>query len=85
MSDDLSDDGGSRRRMTAGDDAGDDVGNDVGDRDNGVKDAGNNASKGDGRDAGGEGEGGSWRQRRRRQRQWRQRWMHIAGVVCFLL
>jgi hypothetical protein len=44
--------------MTAGKDVDDDVGNDVGDRDNGVKDAGNNASKGDGRDAGGEGEGG---------------------------
>ncbi len=88
VSDDLGNDGGSRRQTMAGDDMGDDAGNDVGDGDDGGDNAGNNAGKGDGGDAGEEGGGGSWRRtrwRRRRQRQ-RQRWrrrLHIAGVVAF--
>ncbi len=57
MSDDLDDNGGSRWKMTAGNNVGDDVGNDVGDRDDGVNNAGNNASKGDGGDPSGEGGG----------------------------
>ncbi len=83
MSNDLGDDGGSRRRTTAGDNVGDDVGN-VGDGDNGGNDAGNNAGKRDGRDAGGERGGGFWqRTRRQRRRQRRRRRLPIAGVVAF--
>ncbi len=60
VSNDLGDDGGSRRRTTAGDDVGDDVGDvDDGDDggDDGGDDAGDNAGEGDGGDAGGEGGG----------------------------
>ncbi len=49
VSGDLGNDGGSRQRITVGDDVGDDVGNDVGDRDDGGNNAGNDASKRDGR------------------------------------
>ncbi len=70
VSDDLGDDGGSRWRMTAGNNVGDDVG-DVDDGDNGGNDggndAGNNAGEGDGGDAGREGVGGSWQ-----RMQWRR-------------
>ncbi len=89
VSDDLGDNGGSRRRTTAGDDVGDDAGDDVGDGEDGGDDAGDNAGEGDGGDAGGdagrEGGGGSWRRTRRRQRRRRRRRrrLHIAGVIAF--
>ncbi len=57
MSDDLGDDGGSRRQTTAGNDIVDDVGNDVGNGDDGDDNTGNDAGKGDGGDAGREGGG----------------------------
>ncbi len=57
VSNDLGDDGGSRRQMMAGNNVGDDVDNDVGNGDDGGNDAGNDADKGDGGDAGGEGYG----------------------------
>ncbi len=57
VSNDLGDDHGSQRQMTASNDVGDDVGDDVGNGDNGDKDAGNNAGKGDGGDAVGRGRG----------------------------
>ncbi len=55
VSDDLGNDGGSRRWTTVGKDMGDDVGNDVGNGDDGSDSAGNDASEGDGGDASGEG------------------------------
>jgi hypothetical protein len=64
------------------------VGDDVGDKDDGSNDAGDNASKGDGRDAAGReggGGGGSWqrtRLRRRQQQRQQRRWqLLIAGVL----
>jgi hypothetical protein len=58
VSDDLGDNGGSRWRMTAGDNVGDDVGDDVGNGDDGGNDIGNDTNEGDGGDTGRE-EGGA--------------------------
>jgi hypothetical protein len=58
VSNDLGNNGGSRRLMTVGNDMGDDVGNDVGNGDDGGNNACDDAGEGDGRDAGREGGGG---------------------------
>jgi hypothetical protein len=70
VSDDLGGNGGSRWRMTAGNDVVDDVGDvDDGDDggDDGGDDAGDDAGEGDGGDAGREGGGGSWQRTQRRR------------------